>query len=189
ASAAIACWPRAWPGQTSGCLSATKSVAGMKPCSRLSMPRSAASAYVTEQRCPVTFMRRACAASMAAFSAAREICMYALTDVAPWPAQYATCERASCGVFTACSCRKVFGPLTYGAVASMSGPGNSQSAMRRARLMSKMPCMLPPVLIVFTQPAGYRRVKLAPRRHDKTGPDGELGDLCDLSIIGDNADA
>ena len=31
------------PGQTSGCLSATKSVAAKNPCSRLSMPRSAAS--------------------------------------------------------------------------------------------------------------------------------------------------
>ena len=36
-------WPCACPGQTSGFLSATKSVATKKPCSRLSMPSSAAS--------------------------------------------------------------------------------------------------------------------------------------------------
>ena len=37
-------------GQASGCLSFTKSLDTKKPCSRLSMPMSTASRYVTEHR-------------------------------------------------------------------------------------------------------------------------------------------
>ena len=61
-----------------------------KPPFFMYAPSAAASAYVTEHRWPVTFSPRRCASSIAAPSSSRVICMYALNDVAPMSAQYAT---------------------------------------------------------------------------------------------------
>ena len=41
----------------------------------------------------------------------------------------------------------------------MAGPGISPASMRRLRLMSMKPFMLPPVRIVVTPPARYSRVE------------------------------
>ena len=79
--------------------------------------------------------------------------MYAFNDVEPCPAQYATWARASSAFFSACICRNVLGPFTYGAVASIAGPGISPAAMRRLRLMSMIPFTFPAVRIVVTPPA------------------------------------
>ena len=49
-------------------LPAAKSVLAINPCSKLSMPKEAASLYVTISKCPVIFKFLLCAASMAAFS-------------------------------------------------------------------------------------------------------------------------
>ena len=67
------------------------------PCSRLSIPSSTASLKLTEHRCPVTFIPRLCASSMAALSSARRMSVYALIHVAPSCAQYATKRRAASG--------------------------------------------------------------------------------------------
>src|SRR5437868_7381985 len=61
-------------------------------------------------------MPRRCPSSIAAFSTARETCMYAFNDVAPWSAQKRTCRRASSVFVIACICRNVLVPFTYGAV-------------------------------------------------------------------------
>ena len=64
------------------------------------MPSAAASRYVMEQRCPVIFIPRRCAASTDAASSARVRFMYALNDVAPASAQKFTKRRASAESFS-----------------------------------------------------------------------------------------
>jgi len=59
------------------------------------MPRSAASVKPTLQRWPVTVSLCACAVSIAAFSSARVMNMYALNVVAPSEIQYSTVRFAS----------------------------------------------------------------------------------------------
>ncbi len=94
-------------GHRSGSLPGMKSDAVRNPCSRLSMPRVTASWKLTEQRCPVTPIPRRWASSMAAPRAARLMLVYALIQVAPSSAQYATKRRASSGV----SMRAILPPL------------------------------------------------------------------------------
>ena len=127
------------------------------------MPSCAASAYVTEQRWPVTLSPRACAASIAAPSSARVMFMYALNDVAPMSAQYSTCRRASAASFSARIWRNVLGPFRYGAVASIAGPGCWPASIISFSFTSITPLVFPPVLIVVTPPARYKRTKLSPR--------------------------
>ncbi len=79
--------PAAPGGHTSGFLSGTNSVSASSPCSRSSMPISAASRKPIEHRWPVTFSPRLCASSTAAASSARVMSMYTLKLSAPSSAQ------------------------------------------------------------------------------------------------------
>jgi hypothetical protein len=71
--------------QVSGFLSGSSAVLARNPCSRLSIPRSIASSYVTEHRWPVTLMPRLCASSITALSSSRVMSTYALKEVTPHP--------------------------------------------------------------------------------------------------------
>src|SRR5690242_600027 len=128
--------PGFWLAHRSGCLSFTKSVATKNPCSRLSIPASAASRYVTEQRCPVILSPRLWASRTAARSSGRVMFMYALNDVAPASAQKATKRWASAESFNAYIWVNGEGPLTYGAVASIHGPNAVPALIAAARLRS-----------------------------------------------------
>jgi hypothetical protein len=55
------------------------------------------------------------------------------------------------------------GPSRYGAVASMNGPGFSPRWIAFATSSSAKPFMLPPVRMLVTPPARYRREKLSVR--------------------------
>ena len=90
------------------------------------MPNSAASRYVTEQRCAVSLWPRLCASSIAAPSIARVTCMYALNDVAPTSdqADFITdaVRKLACG-------RKAVDPeLALAALDSMQSPLTSREA-------------------------------------------------------------
>ena len=99
--------------------------------------------------------------------------MYALNDVAPSSAQYATWRLTSAGPSSDRICVKLFGPFRYGAVTSMSGPALRPAVINRFRLLSMMkPLTLPPVLIVVTPPARYSRTKLSPSCPYTPGPVG-----------------
>ena len=55
----------------------------------------------------------------------------------------------------------MFGPFRYGAVASIAGPACCPCSISRFSLRSMKPFTFPPVRIVVTPPARYRRMKLA----------------------------
>jgi len=86
------------------------------PCSRLSMPSATASLKLTEHRWPVTLIPRLCASAMAAPSSARRMSAYALIQVAPSEAQYATNRLAASGELSTAMLPPPCGPVMYGAV-------------------------------------------------------------------------